>query len=165
MHLIGYSMGGRLAMQFAQAFPEKIASLTIFSAHTGLSNPEEKQQRIVTDQLLAQKIVQSFEDFLHEWYKQTIFGGFVPDLTDRKMHNPDELAKTLVYYSLGTQDVIRPKKATFAVGERDLKYRLLQPNAIVVPNAGHMVHLEQPLAVAEIIHKNILNMTQNLHWE
>src|SRR5689334_17350674 len=32
-HLVGYSMGGRLALQFAAKYPEKINKLTLLSAH------------------------------------------------------------------------------------------------------------------------------------
>ena len=159
MHLIGYSMGGRLAMQYAAALPEKIESLTLLSASVGLNSPQEKQKRYEADQLWARKMRQSFDDFLTEWYDQPIFAGFTPDLTMRKKQNPTELAKALIHYSLGRQNALQPKNATFIVGERDVKYRALYPQAIVIPNAGHMVHLEQPAAVAEIIKKGvILNM-------
>lgn len=162
MHLIGYSMGGRLAMQFAAANPEKIASLTILSAHCGMIDEQEKEKRLEQDLVWAQKITHSFDDFLREWYDQSIFAGFRPDLTERKKHDPKSLAQALIAYSLGKQPVFNPKNACIVVGEKDRKYRELYPDAIVVPNAGHMVHYEQPALVAEII-KDRLDRYRELH--
>lgn len=151
MHLIGYSMGGRLLMQYAAAFPERIATITILSAHVGLNNPQEKEKRWEQDRIWAAKMRQSFDDFLTEWYDQPIFAGFTPDLTERKTHDPEQLARTLLHYSLSKQDILAPKNAVFLTGERDMKYRTLYPEAMVIPNAGHMIHLEQPGKVAQII--------------
>ncbi len=153
MHLVGYSMGGRLLMQYAAAFPEKVATITILSAHLGLKTAEEKQQRWEQDLIWAKKLRQSFDDFLIEWYDQPIFSGFIPNLKERKAHDPEQLSQTLLYYSLGKQDLLLPKEAVFIVGERDMKYRSLYKEAIVIPNAGHMVHLEGPEKLAKIIEK------------
>ncbi len=155
MHLIGYSMGGRLAMQYAQMFPDKVTSLTILSAHIGLQTEEEKAKRILLDEQLSQKMVQSFDDFFKQWYDQPLFGGFKPNLAKRKQHNTLELAKTMTHFSLGKQPLLEPKKALFVVGERDRKYRELYPNAEVVLNAAHMVHLENPSQVATLIKQGI----------
>jgi len=151
MHLVGYSMGGRIAMQYALAHPEKIVSLTLLSAHCGLQNMEEKQQRLASDLLLAEQMLCSFDDFLATWYDQPIFAGFKPDMTQRKRHNPKELAASFLHYSLGKQPVLHFEKGVFVVGERDTKYRALYPKAQVIKNAGHMVHLEQPQQIAMLI--------------
>lgn len=153
MHLIGYSMGGRLAMQYAKAFEERVASLTILSAHKGLQ--EGKEKRLSLDKGWSEKITHSFDAFLQLWYDQPIFGGFKPDLKMRKKHVAEELAKALTFYSLGNQDLLEPKNARFVVGEKDTKYRNLYPNAIVVPNAGHMVHLENPEFIADVIRNEV----------
>lgn len=155
MHLIGYSMGGRLAMHYASTHPENIASLTILSAHCGMHDPEEKQQRLQKDTLLAKKMLLSFDDFLESWYDQPIFAGFRPDMTHRKQHNPKELAASFLHYSLGKQPVFDTTRGFFAVGERDIKYRALYPDAHIITNAGHMVHLEQPKQVAMWIRRKI----------
>lgn len=151
MHLIGYSMGGRLAMQYAQKFPGKIETLTLLSSHLGLLDAKEKQKRYLQDLAWAEKMRQCFDDFLRQWYDQPIFSGYKPDLTMRRKQNPSELAKSLIHYSLGKQTMMQPERAIFVVGERDKKYRQLYPDAILVPNAGHMVHMENPEAVANIL--------------
>jgi len=148
MHLIGYSMGGRLALQYAVKFPEKIASLTLLSAHCGLHSAKEKKERILIDTNWAKKMHFCFKTFLQEWYAQPIFYGFIPDLSVRLKHNPTELSRTLLHYSLGNQSRLSPQKAHIIVGMHDTKYRSFFPDATVIPKAGHMVHLENPKAVA-----------------
>jgi 2-succinyl-6-hydroxy-2,4-cyclohexadiene-1-carboxylate synthase len=149
MHLIGYSMGGRLAMQYAARFPQKIASLTLLSAHTGLASVQEKQERLALDRQWAEKMRLCFQTFLQEWYAQPIFAGFKPD---RPEQNPEPLSRALLHYSLGNQPMMQPQ-ARFLVGERDLKYRALFPEATIISNAGHMIHLENPQETALKIYK------------
>lgn len=155
VHLIGYSMGGRLAMQYAVKHPNKIASLTILSAHSGLQ--KGRKERLQRDIDWSKKIAEDYPLFLDAWYRQEIFNGFKPNLSTRKNHNPSELAKTLIHYSVGNQEILSPKHATFVVGEYDKKYRKLYPNGIVVPGAAHMIHLENPEFVAKVIENVVEN--------
>ncbi len=154
IHLVGYSMGGRLALSYANKHPEKIASLTLLSTFTGVA----EANRLEIDQRWANKILHSFDDFLKEWYDQPLFAGYKPDLTMRKKQNPKNIAQALLHYSPAILKVSPIDEACLIVGERDQKYRELYPNAIVVPNAGHMVHLEQPEMVAKIIKKRIYDL-------
>jgi 2-succinyl-6-hydroxy-2,4-cyclohexadiene-1-carboxylate synthase len=157
-HLVGYSMGGRLALSYAKKFPERIASLTILSAHPGLKTKEEKTSRLQEDAKWAERLLTlPIDEFLIQWYDQPIFYSFKPDFSMRCKHNPKRLAKTLLYYSLGRQTFYRPKEALYLVGEKDEKYRAIHPEAVVIPKAGHMIHLENPEAVAKIIKTRILS--------
>lgn len=157
IHLIGYSMGGRLAMHYATRFPERVASLTLASCHTGLTSEEERNKRREQDQFWALELRRSnLDEFLKRWYDQPIFGHFQPDLTMRRKHNPEALAQCLLHYSLANQPVFSPREALVIVGERDLKYRTLFPNAKIIPHAAHMVHLENPSAFATLIQQRIL---------
>ncbi len=161
-HLVGYSLGGRLALQYAKSFPHKIASLTLASSHFGLRTTKEKKQRLLQDQIWAQKLASlPLEDFLTIWYKQTIFHHFKPDFTKRLEHDPQELSKALVHFSLAKQPLIKPKKALILVGEKDMKYREIHPQATIIPNAAHMVHLENPSAFAQFLQLHIQSYPQN----
>ena len=44
-HLVGYSLGGRIALHIASLQPQALLSLTLESAHPGLLSDDEKQQR------------------------------------------------------------------------------------------------------------------------
>lgn len=147
-------MGGRIALSYANANPEKIATLTLLSTFTGAP----QSNRFELDQMWAKKMVHSFDDFLKEWYDQSIFAGYTPDLTMRKKQNPTNLCKALLHFSLAKLHPEPSPNALYIVGEKDQKYRELYPDAIVVPNSGHMVHLEQPEYVAQIIKKRVYEL-------
>jgi 2-succinyl-6-hydroxy-2,4-cyclohexadiene-1-carboxylate synthase len=153
-HLIGYSMGGRIALQYAADHPEKIASLTLLSTHPGLLSEDAKRNRLKSDRTWASLLIElPIDKFLNRWYNQPIFYPFKPDLKMRQKQNPSLLARSLLHYSLAFQSHFEIDQVL--VGERDHKFRSLFQNPILIPNAGHAVHLEQPEFVAEIITKRI----------
>lgn len=152
MHLVGYSLGGRLALRFAEKYPEKIRSLTLISTHLGLKSEEARQKRLVHDAQLADRLRKLPLDlFLERWYAQEIFAGFKPDLTHRLNHNPHHLADLLMRYSLGHPAPLVPPYTTLITGARDIKFCKLYPEAHIIPDAGHMVHLEQPAHLAAFL--------------
>jgi len=156
LHLIGYSMGGRLALQFAALHPERINSLTLISAHLGLKS--EQENRLVKDRALAQKLLSlPIDEFLAIWYDQPIFKTLVAkrDIRSmRKNQNPEHLSLALEAYSLGHQPDLSHIPARLIVGEFDHDYRAhYQPFPhTIIPNAGHAVHLENPQALAGVLH-------------
>lgn len=151
MHLVGYSMGGRLALKFREKYPEKVKSLTLLSAHLGLEKGHI--QRLFLDRKRAKKIKSNFDAFLEEWYTQPLFGGFIPDLLERKKQNPTELAKALIYYSLARQKKYDLQNAKLLIGENDTKFRELYKTATVISGASHQIHLENPREVAKILNE------------
>lgn len=162
-HLIGYSMGGRLALRFALQHPERIKSLTLLSTHYGLETDEQKRNRLAADRIWIQKLNSlPFDQFLQEWYAQPVFSSLQtkPDLLKQiiamKKKSAD-LAKALEYWSLGHQPCYRsallqfPKPIRILYGEQDHKFAALYagwPQAIAIKEAGHCLHLETPEAVA-----------------
>lgn len=149
-HLVGYSLGGRLSLRFAK----RALSLTLISTHPGLRREAEKKARLESDRKWVKLLFElPIDEFLTRWYDQSIFKPFKPDFSMRREQNLSGLAAALLTFSLAKQ-----KHQTIdgvIVGERDLKFRALYKKPIVIPNAGHMVHLENPKAVAEIIQKRV----------
>ena len=142
-HLIGYSLGGRLAMRFALKHPERILSLTLLSAHYGLATESEKQNRLQSDEIWAHKLrTLSFDEFLREWYAQAIFTSFVM----RRTKQPEALAQALLHWSLAHQPYYReellafPRPLFIFYGALDTKFKALYQNwsqATEIPNKGH----------------------------
>ena len=57
-NILGYSMGGRLALALSILHPESVFSLILESSSPGLEIGEERQTRQQSDNLLAQRIEQ-----------------------------------------------------------------------------------------------------------
>ncbi len=149
--IVGYSMGGRIAMQLQ----EYASSLVILSAHPGLATKAEREARRKIDETWSEKLLQlPLEEFLAEWYAQPIFQHF--SLIDRRLsQDPQALSKIILQLSLANQEIFPIScPVLFLYGEEDLKYRELYcriPNACGIPGCGHVVHLEKPKDCAEII--------------
>src|SRR3990167_8796429 len=73
-HLVGYSMGGRISIQFAQKFPNRVKKLSLISTHLGLQTESEKMKRWIKDKDLSKKILETSIDlFLKSLYDQPLF--------------------------------------------------------------------------------------------
>ena len=110
-HVVGYSMGGRLAFYLAITYPERFASLVLESTSPGLKTAEEREARKTHDAELASRLETSeLESFVHEWYSQPLFKSLKRDkqsfekLFYRRLNNdPSGLARSLRYMGTGTQ--------------------------------------------------------------
>ncbi len=72
--LIGYSMGGRIALILALLFPKHFSALILESTSPGIESENERSARRKLDQKLADKIRSvPTEVFLKEWYAQPLF--------------------------------------------------------------------------------------------
>lgn len=151
-HLVGYSLGGRIALQY----PGKPLSLTLLSTHLGLKTGHEA--RLLQDQALAQTILSTpIDEFLQQWYDQPLFQSLRTKMdicSLRKHQDRLGLAATLVKFSLGKQADYSKVQAHFLLGEEDAAYRTLyeQIPHTLIPSAGHAVHLENPIHVAKEIY-------------
>ncbi|MFS0780449.1 2-succinyl-6-hydroxy-2,4-cyclohexadiene-1-carboxylate synthase [Bacillus sp. 1P06AnD] len=73
-HLVGYSMGGRLALSFALLHKERIISLLLESASPGLESKEERDKRAASDERLAELIEeQGMLEFVDYWENIPLF--------------------------------------------------------------------------------------------
>lgn len=163
--IIGYSMGGRLALYLALRFPERCESLVLESASPGLKTEEERAARRKADEGKAKRLeAGDFETFLEEWYRTPLFAtlgdGVVESLIEkRKKNDPRELAKSLRGMGTGSQpslwgELENLRAPTLAVaGGMDAKFTSIARNMAeaspkisveAVPGAGHNVRVEAP---------------------
>jgi 2-succinyl-6-hydroxy-2,4-cyclohexadiene-1-carboxylate synthase len=170
--LVGYSMGGRIALHAALAFGARIERLVLLGASPGLADPEERKARRADDEQLAGEIERSSIDaFAERWAQTPVLAGQPPEVlaavhADRLRNHPAGLARALRGLGTGALSSLWDRlgavgmPVTLVVGERDEKFRAIAtqmisalPDAelIVVPGAGHAVHLEAPEAVAAVI--------------
>jgi 2-succinyl-6-hydroxy-2,4-cyclohexadiene-1-carboxylate synthase len=147
--LIGYSMGGRIALQLQKLYSERIDRLALLSSHFGLQKEEEKKKRWEEDLIWIKRLeTLSKEAFLKLWQAQPIFCGkrFVRD------YDPSYQGALLKTYSLAKQEYLPPPKGTLLLyGEKDLKYAALYHtlnDSMALKDCGHVLHLEDPEGVA-----------------
>jgi len=74
--LAGYSMGGRIALNFAVNYPERLYGLILESATAGIEDAAKRKQRIESDEELAQFIESSdIKAFVERWMNLPLFAS------------------------------------------------------------------------------------------
>jgi 2-succinyl-6-hydroxy-2,4-cyclohexadiene-1-carboxylate synthase len=170
--LCGYSMGGRIALHAALTLGDRVERLVLVGASPGLADPAEREARRVADEALAARIEAiGVEAFAREWGAQPLFAGQPERVAaaahaDRLRNTPAGLAAALRGLGTGVMEPLWDRlgeltiPVTLVVGERDDKFRAIAermagaiPDAhvVVVPGAGHAVHLERPDVIARAV--------------
>jgi 2-succinyl-6-hydroxy-2,4-cyclohexadiene-1-carboxylate synthase len=171
--LVGYSMGARLALHVALAAPDRVQQLVLVSATAGIADDVERAARAKEDEQLAAELESGLdiEAFARRWAAQPLLRRLPEPVAaaahvDRLRNDPAHLAAALRGIGAGSMAPLwgrlgeLPMPVTLIAGERDSKYRKLGermaaaiPGArlLVVPAAGHAVHLEAPVLVAAAI--------------
>jgi 2-succinyl-6-hydroxy-2,4-cyclohexadiene-1-carboxylate synthase len=167
---VGYSMGGRVSLHAALERPDAVRRLVLIGATAGIDNPDERRARRDADGVLADRIESiGVEAFVEEWLASPLFAGLTPDTamrSDRLRNTATRLASSLRATGTGMQEPLWDRLAEIErpvlvlVGEHDAKFtelgrRLVDglPDAelVVIPGAGHSVHLERPEATVDAI--------------
>lgn len=174
-HMLGYSMGGRLALSFAIIFPKKVISLILESASPGLKTVKDREKRKQSDALLAMMIEdKGMEEFVNYWEEIPLFSTQqqLPEekqkqiRTQRLANSPSGLANSLRGMGTGSQpswwdklgELDKPVK--LICGEADGKFceiakemqkKLPNCQFTVVQRAGHAIHVEDPEIFGTIV--------------
>jgi len=168
--VLGYSMGGRLALFLATVAPERISALVLESASPGIREASEREFRAAQDITLAEAIERDgIAAFVDRWERLTLFASQarLPNAmraalrAQRLAQSATGLANSLRGMGQGAQPPLfdrlqfLPMPTLLLVGALNTAYctlgremsRLI-PDArlVIVPDAGHAVHLEQPEA-------------------
>lgn len=169
-HIVGYSMGGRLALALKKRHPKKFLKTIAISAHPGLKTKKERQARWEIDLKWAEMLeTKSMNEFLEKWYSQSIFDSLCKKkellekvLFRRSVQEPKMLASLLRNFSLAHQTSLYLPSAYYLCGKEDLKYSELYSTfpsfmkVLHVPECGHAMHLENPARCAREI-RNLFN--------
>jgi len=165
--IIGYSMGGRLALYLTSIYAMRIDALVIESASPGLQTIDERADRRARDEHWAAMLESGeLEAFLESWYAQPLFASLMarPALIERirrerMLNNPRELARALRGLSVSRQSPLWDEwrgnhiPTLVVAGELDDKYHALanemhaacpSSTVAIIPGAGHNVHEEAP---------------------
>ncbi len=168
VHLVGYSMGGRIALSMAARAPWYFASITSLSATPGIDDPSERTTRFDADQELATHLESiGINAFVEQWLEKPIFESYVSSLDDdarahtiriRTANSAGGLANSLrgtgtgsmppVWTGLSTLRspllaVAGALDPTYVQIANDLAESVPNGQAAVIEGAGHVVHEEK----------------------
>ncbi|MBC8423093.1 2-succinyl-6-hydroxy-2,4-cyclohexadiene-1-carboxylate synthase [bacterium] len=173
-HMLGYSLGGRVALYTALAHPGRCGRLVLESASAGLAVPALRRERRELDLRRAAELrAGGVEAFLRTWYDQPLFANLRerPELLrqlKRRLRSGDAEGLALSLESIGAGSypslwerlpelrmpvllVCGARDAKFVALNREMAERLPDARLVVVPGVGHNVHLEEPRRFARIV--------------
>ncbi len=173
---LGYSLGGRTALQVAVQRPDVVSALILEGASPGLATAREREERIVADEALAQLLErEGIEPFVDYWQSISLWHSQQHTLTDaqraalrrgRIAQHPVGLANSLRGMGTGSQEWVGDRLGELRVpvlltaGTLDTKYSAIaREMAAAIPSStvqlieggGHAAHLEQPDAFAALV--------------
>lgn len=168
--LVGYSLGGRLALYHASREPAGLSGLLLENCHPGLP-AVERAARIAHDESWAERFEhEPLADVLEDWYRQGVFADLdeaarARQIARRLGNDGKAVAAMLRATSLGKQPNLAPWLAqgtlpvTWVSGKRDHKFHQLaclmasQHRKInhLELDGGHNLHAHQPEAFARLL--------------
>ena len=175
--LLGYSQGGRIALQIAFARPELIDGLVFVSTSPGLSLAGRRVRQVADDALATRVERIGTERFITEWLANSLTAtdraGQDERAADRKIRLENTaagLAGALRGFGQAAVPDSRDRlkylatPALFIAGALDGRYADLAREmaaasgneVVIAPRAGHNVILDDPRAVASAV-RGLLN--------
>ena len=167
--LLGYSLGGRLALHACLSRPDLWRAVIIVGADPGLESEEEKRLQLDRDRNWAERLKREpLEKLTDEWDAQPVFGE-LKNQAPRNLGEMDasKLSQQFEVFSKGRQRDLVPDLAKlenppvlFLSGEKDQKYQqigeeLAKSSAVVkakvVAGSGHRVPWESPESFARVL--------------
>ena len=174
--LLGYSLGGRLAMHACIDSPELWSGVILVSADPGSYGKEEKELQLQKDSEWAQRFkVEKMEKLLMEWDQSPVFAQS-PNLAPRNLAELDseKISQCFTTYSKGKQADLLPLLSRennppilYISGAEDVKYSKIgesltfacpQINHQVIARVGHRVPWENKNAFVEVVNQFIASL-------
>lgn len=178
INLVGYSMGGRIAIAYALKHSQRISHLFLESTTAGIQSDKQRSLRIKHDHQLADQVIaKGMEQFVFDWENLPLFqtqkGTSDADFSfmhqQRIEQAPENVAKSLREMGTGQQPNWWPEIAelsnvptTIIIGSEDSKFirigkelhdTIPYSTLVMVANAGHNVHFENPNEYRKILLK------------
>ena len=181
--ILGYSMGGRIALY--TAFSGYFRALILESSSPGLTAAAERAERRASDGVLAASIErEGVPAFVERWERIPLFASqkTLPSECREALHrqrlqnNATGLAQSLRGVGTGVQPSLDAQLPTLYIpvlliaGELDAKFTTIakrmahalpQSQLHILPAAGHAVHLEQPQLFTSLVRDFCLSLAHS----
>ncbi|OEC90273.1 alpha/beta fold hydrolase [Acinetobacter sp. YK3] len=163
--LVGFSLGGYIARSLTEQFPEKVSSLILIASSLRPDTEEQKQQKLTAIRLSTKEKFHGLSSIsiaktLHPADAQNKllikriqkmginlgYEAFVrQSLLNRKCGDINKISCPTLIIS-AAQDQLRSKEEAL-----ELSHKIRDSKLAVIENSGHMIPLEQPEQLAQII--------------
>lgn len=171
-HLVGHSMGGYVALAFAEQYPDKVISLSLVCSNARADKPEKKQDRTRAIQLVKTKKELFVEQAIPILFNTAVKTNTRAINKIKKIAHRTSIQGTIAAIA-GMRDrfereiVLKfaPYPILIVGGEKDIVIPLdwLQEQALiaencnleVIPDVGHMPFYESPLVFESIVKRFI----------
>lgn len=171
--VVGYSMGGRLALRLAHVTPASVIRLALVSASPGLEDEDERAARRAQDRRRSEAILSDFGAFRDSWYSAPLFALDSTQAARAAQRRADvdvaSAAALVRALSPGKEPSSWPVLDSLtgpvlvAAGANDAKYVELTARMTaslgaraehrLIPGAGHSVHLDAPGELGRVVNE------------
>ena len=180
---LGYSMGGRTALQVAAQRPDAVSALVLEGATPGLRTAAERAERVAADEALAERVERDgVEAFVDYWEALPLFATqelLPPEArtsirAGRLANRAIGLANSLRGMGAGAQAPLQERlgeltmpvlllagalDAKFSAIAAEMAHALPDATMRVIEGAGHVAHIEQ----AETFGEAVLAFLRRVH--
>ena len=167
VHVVGYSLGARVALRLAIVHPEVIGRLVLEAPSAGIVDPAARESRVALDTERARLVVEEgIEAFAERWEAEPVLAGEAAlpaaaresQRAIRRANTPLGLAASLLYAGQGAMEPLHDRlvevraPVLVIVGADDPVRARAEAVAAAIPGArlatvagaGHAPHLERP---------------------
>jgi 2-succinyl-6-hydroxy-2,4-cyclohexadiene-1-carboxylate synthase len=166
--VIGYSLGGRVALELAHRYKFQMKNLVILSAHPGLREEERPERSLWEESILKRLVEMSPDEFLTYWNALPLFKSDLP-LRDLPLKKLRESALLFEKFRLSRQRCFLPElaqnrdKILWISGIQDDKYSKIARDLIlpldiscVFIEGGHRLYQKKSELLTLLKSRNIL---------
>ena len=162
--LLGYSMGGRIALHSLLYHPEKWRGAIIIAANPGISDGHKDRKK--RDEKWAQLAESDWEGFLDHWNSQALLASPMHYFQNTSEKYAQKVARSFRDWSLGRQFDLRPAlpkiscPVLWLTGAQDEKFcaiadetvaRIPRGRSVFIPNASHRLPWQQPELFSQVV--------------
>lgn len=174
-HVLGYSLGARIALRLAVAHPDTLRRLVLESPSAGLATEAERRARRAADEDRANRLERDgIEAFVREWEREPVFASYaaLPPARAARLHaerlrnRPVGLVASLRGAGQGSMEPLYDRLAAIRTPTLVIA-GALDPTGVAraaavaagipgarletVTGAGHAPHLETPLIFRSLV--------------